>query len=104
VILDTLDPVYAAAGIRTYPMQSAERYQVFIEHMVPDATNAICGLEGGLKPGEQRRVPYDANAACSRGCSAITLPVDNRHAGWESTSRGTAQPQDRTIWRVGRYS
>ena len=87
VILDTLDPVYAAAGIRTYPMQSAERYQVFIEHMVPDATNAICGLEGGLRAGEQRRVPYDANAACSPasgidGSSAIALPVDNRHAGW----------------------
>jgi hypothetical protein len=87
VILDTLDPVYAAAGVRSYPMQSTERYQVFIEHMVPDATSAICGHEGGLRPGEQRRVPYDANAACSQasevnGCSAIALPVDNRHAGW----------------------
>jgi hypothetical protein len=87
VILDTLDPIYSAAGIRTYPMQSTERYQVFVEHMVPDATSAICGQEGGLRPGEQRRVPYDANAACNHapevnGCSAIILPVGNRHAGW----------------------
>jgi hypothetical protein len=89
VILDTLNPTYVAAGIKSYPEQSTERYQVFIEHMVPDATAAVCGYEQGLRCGEQRRVPYDENAPCrldsvstqvSRS-PVIALPVDNRHAG-----------------------
>jgi hypothetical protein len=88
--LDTEDPVYLAAGVRSYPQQSPDRYQVFIEHMVPDVDDSVCGREGGLRSGEQRRVPYDANAprieSSSSGedgmYSVNALPRDNRHAGW----------------------